>query len=307
MTLHKDAQLLISASKLAGLPKIETLTPDEARQHFDSRTDGVVVEPVVGEVFDRTIDGPAGGVPIRVYRPLDAPMNTPALLFFHGGGWVIGTLDTHDVVCRALTEATNATVISVGYRLAPEHPYPAAIDDGEAATRWVASHGSELGVDGSRLAVCGDSAGGNLASAVALSCADGPPIVAQALVYPVTDVSTTDRESMHRNGTGHLLEKAGMEWFIDHYVPDPDMRYHPRCSPLLGDLAGQPPALIITAEYDPLLDEGREFANALSAAGVDVEYEMVDGHVHTFFTQVGVVEASLEAVERIAAFLSRHW
>lgn len=307
MPLNDDARLLIAAGKLAQLPPIQTLTAEQARKHFDARTEGVTVNPEIGDVRDRWIPGPAGELRIRIYRPVDALSPTPALLFFHGGGWVIGTIDTHDVVCRALTEASKATVISVDYRLAPEHPFPAAIDDCEAATRWVAEHGDEIGVDGSRLAVCGDSAGGNLAAAVALSCAKGPRISAQALVYPVTDLSTDTRPSQLANGTGYILEQAGMAWFINHYVPEPNDRTDPRCSPLFGELDGQPPALVLTAEYDPLLDEGRAYADALGEAGVVVEYGMIDGHVHTFFTQVGVVKASQEVVDRIAAFLHRHW
>ena len=155
--------------------------------------------------------------------------------------------------------------------------------------------------------MCGDSAGGNLAAAVALSCADGAKIAAQVLVYPVSDVSHSSRESMTRNGSGYLLEKAGMQWFIDHYVPDEAQRTDPRCSPILGDLTGQPPALVLTAEYDPLLDDGKDHAAALERAGVEVDYEMVEGQVHTFFTQVGVVGASMESVMRIAAFLDLHW
>lgn len=307
MPLNDDARLLIAAGKLAQLPPIQTLSAKQAREHFDARTEGVAVEPLVGEVMDRSIPGPAGDLPVRIYRPVDASSATPALLFFHGGGWVIGTIDTHDVVCRALTEASGATVVSVDYRLAPEHHFPAAIDDCEAATRWVAEHGHEVGIDGSRLAVCGDSAGGNLAAAVALSCSDGPLISAQALVYPVTDLSTDTRPSQIANATGYLLEQAGMAWFIDHYVPAVSDRTNPRCSPLLGALGGQPPAIVLTAEFDPLLDEGRAYAAALSEAGVEVEYDMIDGHVHTFFTQVGVVKASQEVVDRIAAFLNRHW
>ena len=226
--------------------------------------------------------------------------------FFHGGGWVIGTVDTHDLVCRALTEATLATVVSVGYRLAPEHPFPAGIDDCEAVTRWVAENGTEIGVNGDRLAVCGDSAGGNLAAAVSLSCADGPNISAQALVYPAVDLSNSERASIERNGIGYLLEMEGLRWFVDHYAPSPEMRLDPRCSPILGDLAGQPPALVLTAEFDPLVDEGQDYADALAEAGVPVDYVMFDGQVHTFFTQVGFLDASLDSVGMIARFFEKH-
>jgi len=229
-------------------------------------------------------------------------------MFFHGGGWVIGTINTHDLVCRALTEATNATVVSVDYRLAPEHPFPAAPDDCTAATKWVAEHGSEIGVDASRLAVCGDSAGGNLSAVVTQDCVNGGPhISAQALVYPATDFSDPTRPSLTVNGEGYLLTSAAMKWFAGHYVPTDVALTDVRLSPILGELAGLPPALVITAEYDPLVDEGKAYADALDAAGVDVEYYRYGGQVHTFFTQVGFMDASLDSVQRIAEFLAPRW
>ena len=313
MTLHPHAQLLIDASEQAELPPLDGLTPEEARLHYNLRAANLPVDPEVGEVTDRLIDGPGGELPIRIYRPVDAgPASidgtaTPALMFFHGGGWVIGTVDTHDVVCRALCEKTGATVVSVEYRLAPEHPFPAAPDDCTAATKWVAEHGDEIGVDGTRLAVCGDSAGGNLASTVVLDCVDGPEISAQALVYPAVDASREPTGSLIENAEGYLLTTAAMHWFYDHYAPTAEARTDPRCSPLLGDFAGQPPAIVITAEYDPLRDEGKDHADALRAAGVDVEYIQVDGQVHTFFTQVGFCDASLDSVEAIAAFVTARW
>lgn len=306
MPLHPQAQELLDLAAAVGFPPIETLTPLEAREFFDQRTADLDAEPDVGEMFDRTVPGPAGEIPIRVYRPVDATDDTPCVLFFHGGGWVIGSVDTHDLVCRALTEATAATVVSVEYRLAPEHPFPAAIDDCEAVTRWVADNGAEIGVNGDRLAVCGDSAGGNLAAAVSLSCADGPKISAQALVYPAVDLSNTERASIERNGVGYLLEKPGIRWFVGHYAPAQAMRFDPRCSPILGDLAGQPPAIVLTAEFDPLLDEGKDYADALAKAGVPVEYTRFDGQVHTFFAQVGFLDASLDSVRMIARFFEKH-
>jgi acetyl esterase len=306
MPIHPQAQILLDLAATVGLPPIETLTPVEARELFDQRTADLDAEPDVGEVFDRTVPGPAGDIPIRVYRPVEAADGTPCVLFFHGGGWVIGTVDTHDLVCRALTEATEATVVSVEYRLAPEHPFPAAIDDCEAVTRWVANSGAEIGVNGDRLAVCGDSAGGNLAAAVSLSCAEGPKISAQALVYPAVDLSNSERTSLERNGLGYLLEMGGIRWFVDHYAPSQELRLDPRCSPILGDLVGQPPAIVLTAEYDPLLDDGKDYADALADAAVPVEYTLFDGQVHTFFTQVGLLDASLESVGMIARFFEKH-
>lgn len=307
MPLHADSILLLELAREQRTPPIETLSAEVARRIYNSRADDLTAKPVVGEVYERNAPGPGNDIPIRVYRPVDADDSTPCLLFFHGGGWVIGTVDTHDVVCRALTEASHATVVSVEYRLAPEHPFPAAIDDCEAVTRWVAEHGKEIGVDGTRIAVCGDSAGGNLAAAVSLSCVDGPTIACQALIYPAVDLSTDTRASVTRNGVGFLLEKAGMRWFVDHYAPNADDRLDARCSPLFGDIAGQPPTMILTAEYDPLIDDGVAYAQALAAVGVDVEYHCYDGLVHTFFTKIGVIDSSQDAVNRIAAFVSKHW
>lgn len=308
MTLHPQAETLIALAEKAELPPLHTLDVDKARALYDLRADGLEAEPVVGEVTNRTIPGPGGDLPIRIYRPVDAGEATPCLLFFHGGGWVIGTVETHDLVCRALTEATNATVVSVEYRLAPEHPFPAAPDDCFAATKWVADNGAEIGVDATRLAVCGDSAGGNLSAVVAQDCsASGPKISAQALVYPATDFSDPTRPSLTTNGEGYLLTSAAMVWFADHYVPDDVARTDSRLSPILGSLEGLPPALVLTAEYDPLVDEGLAYAEALEAAGVDVEYFRYDGQVHTFFTQVGFMDASLDAVGRIADFVNARW
>ena len=312
MTLHPQAELLIAASIEAELPPIEELSPDDARLHYNQRSAALPVNPVVGEVTDRTIPGPAGDMTIRLYRPATAGpaspggTETPALMFFHGGGWVIGTIDTHDTVCRALCEATNATVVSVDYRLAPEDLFPAAPNDCTAATKWVAEHGAEIGVDGSRLAVCGDSAGGNLAAVVALDCADGPRISAQALVYPAVDATRQPKGSLVEHREGYLLTTTGMHWFYDQYVSRGE-RSDPRCSPMLGEHAGQPPAIVLTAEYDPLCDEGKDYADSLRASGVDVDYVQYDGQIHTFFTQVGVCDASQDAVDRIAEFVTARW
>lgn len=308
MALHPQAEILIDLAEKSGLPPIDTLNVDDARAHYDLRANGLEAEPNIGEVIDRTIPGPGGDLPIRIYRPVDAGDATPCLMFFHGGGWVIGTVDTHDLACRALTEATDATVVSVEYRLAPEHPFPAAPDDCTAATKWVAENGAEIGVDGSRIAVCGDSAGGNLSAVVAQDCADGGPrIAAQALVYPATDFTDQGRESLVANGEGYLLTAAAMKWFADHYVPEEVELGDVRLSPIFGELAGLPPAIVFTAEYDPLVDEGKDYADALSAAGVEVDYSMYEGQVHTFFTQVGFMDASLDAINRIAEFLNAHW
>lgn len=307
MALDPQAKLLIELSQAAGLPDIHTLTPTEARAHYDLRTSGLEPTSTIGDVIDRTIPGPGGDLGIRIYRPVDPGQATPCLLFFHGGGWVIGTIDTHDLACRALCEATDATVVSVDYRLAPEHRFPAAPDDCEAATRWVAEHGAEIGVDGSRLAVCGDSAGGNLAAVVTQRCRRGPAIAAQALVYPATDMSDQTRPSLIDNAEGYLLTAKAMEWFYGHYIDDEAEVTNPDASPLHGDLAGLPPALVLTAEFDPLRDEGQAYAQALVAAGGEAEHVLYDGQVHTFFTQVGFMEASADAISRVADFVGARW
>ncbi len=313
MPLHPQAELLIAAAAAAELPPIEGLSFEEARRHYNQRSAELPANPVIGEVSDRTIPGLDGELLIRIYRPdgvgSASPdgILTPALMFFHGGGWVIGTIETHDVVCRALCEATSATVVSVDYRLAPEHPFPSAPDDCTAATKWVAINGAQIGVDGSQIAVCGDSAGGNLAAVVALDCVDGPRISAQALVYPAVDATREETGSLVDHADGYLLTSAGMRWFYNQYAQDQSQLRDPRCSPLLADHAGQPPAIVITAEYDPLRDEGKAYADELRAAGVEVDYVDYGGQIHTFFTQVGVCDASQDAVDRIAAFVNARW
>ena len=307
MTLHPQAQTLIDLSEKAELPAIQTLSVDDARGLYDLRASGLDAEPNVGEVSNRTIPGPAGDIPIRVYRPVDAGDSTPCLVFFHGGGWVIGTIDTHDLACRALTEATNATVVSVEYRLAPEHPFPAAPDDCTAATKWVAANGADLGIDGSRLAVCGDSAGGNLAAIVAQDCADGGPhISAQALVYPATDFSDPTRPSLTSNAEGYLLTAAAMEWFAGHYVPEGVELTDVRLSPIFGKLEGLPPAIVLTAEYDPLRDEAMQYAETLRQAGVAAEARIEQGLPHAFCNLGGILPEGLQAFDRAVAEMNRH-
>ncbi|MDQ1375382.1 MAG: acetyl esterase, partial [Actinomycetota bacterium] len=227
----------------------------------------------------------------------------PVLVFFHGGGFVIGDLDTHDQVCRQLANGSHAIVVAVDYRLAPEHPYPAAPDDCFAATTWIHEHATELGGDPTRMAVAGDSAGGNLAAVVAQEARDkgGPPLKAQILIYPATDLSM-QHPSITENGEGYLLTKEGMDWFMGHYAPDVD---DVRCSPLAAvDLSGLPPALVITAEFDPLRDEGEAYAAHLREAGVPVVLSRYDGMIHGFF-QLGVLlDAGTKAVDEAARALA---
>ena len=260
----------------------------------------------MASVADRTVPGPAGDIPVRVYVPTPAPGPHPALVYFHGGGWVIGDVETHDGTVRSLAAASGVTVVSVDYRLAPEHPFPAAVDDALAVVRWVADHGAEIDVDPGRLAVGGDSAGGNLAAVAALQLRDTVGLRLQLLVYPVTDGSM-DRPSIAENGDGYFLTKDTMAWFWDQYVAGGD-RHDPRCSPIDADddaLRGVAPALVITAEYDPLRDEGEAYGARLGAAGVDVTVHRYDQMIHGFFSFGDLVPEGKAAVDEAGEALRR--
>jgi acetyl esterase len=242
----------------------------------------------VAKVEDRSVEGPGGPIPVRIYWPLGATGTPPLVVYFHGGGWVICDLDSHDAGCRALANETGSVVVSVDYRLAPEHRYPAAPEDSYAATVWAAEHATELGADANRLGVAGDSAGGNLAAVVALMARDrhGPPLRFQLLVYPVTDVSPgRDRHpSQTDNATGYFLTTTGMDWFRAQYLPEGEDGSDPYASPFMArDVSGLPPAFIVTAEFDPLRDEGEAYGAKLAAAGVPVETLRAEGLFHGFF------------------------
>ena len=250
------------------------------------------VEPV-GEVSDRVVDGPGGDVPVRIYLAPGVDGPQPVTVFFHGGGWTIGDIEIYDKACRSLVVASGAAVVSVDYRLAPEHRFPAAAEDAYAATVWVAEHAAELGLDAGRMAVAGDSAGGNLAAVVAQSARDagGPALVHQLLIYPATD-AVGHYPSGLENAEGYFLTDVDIRWFGAQYLSSPEDARDPRFSPLLADdLAGLPPATVITAEYDPLRDQGRAYAAALEKAGVEVEDRLEPGMVHGFWSMKGVVDA----------------
>jgi acetyl esterase len=303
MPLDEQTKALLELS--AALPPVETLTPEEARAGMEERAPLTAGPPQpVADVSDRTILGPGGEIPIRVYVPEgERPM--PGLVFFHGGGWVVGSLRTHDAVCRALANGSGCTVVAVDYRLAPEHKFPAAIDDAVAATRWVFDNAEQLGIDAERIAVGGDSAGGNLAAAVALTLRDtgGPRLAYQLLIYPVTD-HNLDTPSYIANAEGYRLTRAAMNWYWNHYLRTALDAEDQRASPLrASSLVGLPPAFVATAEFDPLLDEGRAYAERLRAAGVAVEYREYAGLVHGFVAQGGVVDRAREALEELAAAL----
>jgi acetyl esterase len=229
------------------------------------------------------------------------------LVYFFGGGWVLGTIDTADGVSRSLANSSGALVVVPGYRLAPEHPFPAAVEDCYAAVRWVAGHADEIGADPARLAVGGDSAGGNLAAGVALRArADGPALAGQILVYPNTD-QLADDESMRAADDPFLFNRYSVAWYRQHYLADPADAASPLASPLRADsLAGLPPALVITAEYDPLRDQGEAYFRRLAAEGVQAELIRYPGMAHGFFTMLGTVDASRDAIEQAASRL-RAW
>jgi acetyl esterase len=257
-------------------------------------------------VHDRTVDGPDGPVPVRVYHPVDAPPGPLGVaVFTHGGGWVVCDLDSHDGVCRAIANASRGVVVAVDYRLAPEHRFPAGLDDAYAVLEWVAKHGDEIGVDGSRVAVVGDSAGGNLAAALTLMARDrgGPPIRAQVLVYPVTDHDFTT--ASHRDpGDPHVLQSDEVQYFWQEYLSDPSDAANPYASPLRAEsLADLPPALVLTAELDPLRDEGEAYARRLDDAGVAVELVRYDGMMHSFVTFLDALAPARDAIERIGRHL----
>ncbi|MBY0510637.1 MAG: alpha/beta hydrolase [Rhodospirillaceae bacterium] len=251
----------------------------------------------LAEITDRTIPGPDGDVPVRIYKASQEP-NQPCLVFFHGGGFVICGLDSHDGTCRALSKATGCTVVSVDYRLAPEHKFPAGVEDSYAATLWVAKNASALGIDANRIAVGGDSAGANFATVVALLIRErgGPKLRHQMLIYPVTD-QTCSTESYDLFARDYFLTKEMMIWFRDHYLPTGHDPADPLASPLhMENLADLPPATVITAEYDPLRDEGEAYAARLKKAGVAVDMKRYDGVFHGFFSMGGVLPQADQAL-----------
>lgn len=305
MPVEPATQVILDQMAEAGPVDFSELTPSAFRElsraslgALDVAAAGAPAE----DAEDRSIPGPPGPIRIRIYRP-PGPATAPLVAFFHGGGWVIGDIDTHDGSCRILSRRTGAIVVSVDYRLAPENRFPAALDDCETALAWVAAHATEMGGDPGRLGVAGDSAGGNLAASVALRARNGagPAIAAQALVYPATDFSTF-RPSFDANGEGYLLTADAIRWFTAQYLGDHDPA-DPGASPLLNDLAGLPPAVVATAEFDPLHDEGRAYAEALADAGVPVEHLDFPGLVHGFMGLGALSPGSARATDEVwAAF-----
>lgn len=307
MTLDPAVQLLLTMMEAAPKIDFETATPLAARGIFN--TPMPFGDPVsIGRVQDVKIALEGRTLNARLYVPEGAGDNPPLTLYFHGGGWVIGTLDTHDGTCRALANASKAAMLSVDYRLAPEHPFPLPLQDCYEATLWAAANAASLGVNGAKLAVAGDSAGGNLAAAVSLMVRDrgGPVLAHQLLIYPVTDANF-DRPSYGANGGGaYYLSTEGMKWFWGHYMGGVDPLSEPLAAVLTQtNLAGLPSATIITAEYDPLRDEGDAYAARLAEAGVEVDAHCATGMIHGFFSLFQVIPGTKPWIERSGANLAK--
>jgi acetyl esterase len=304
-----DPQIRTLLDLRAALPPFHTLSVPEARAQFSARAVPGMRSDPVASVVNRDMQGPGGSLGLRIYTPkADASpgKSFPLMVYFHGSGFVVCSLDTHDLMCRNLCAGTGCVVVSVDYRLAPEHPFPAAVDDCFAATVWAQANASALGADPSRVLVAGDSAGANLAAVTALRIRDegGPALLAQLLIYPVTDHWTAGFPSMQENAEGYGLGKQGMMWFWNHYLTDQAEAVHPHVSPLRAkDLARLPPALVLTAEYDPLRDEGEAYAEKLRAAGVKVQMKRYDGMNHGFFNLAGLVNKADTAVDEACAWI----
>jgi acetyl esterase len=309
VVLDPDAAAVYQAFLESGRPPYDTVSPSEARElYLQGRVVTNPEPPELKSVAPLAVPAPCGAIPARIYTPLRLRQNNglaPCLVFFHGGGWVIGDLDSHDVVCRKLADEGEMIVVAVDYRRAPEDKFPAAFDDAFTATRWIAANAKQLGIDASRLVVGGDSAGGNLAAVVAIAARDGggPAITAQMLIYPVTDVSMT-HPSHREPETSLLLSHSLIHWFRDQYLTGTADIEDWRASPLkAGTLTGLPPAYVLIAGADPLRDEGDEYAKRLKEAGVPVAYKTYPGQFHGFFTMGKLLNQANIATREIGGWL----
>ncbi|MGG0718592.1 alpha/beta hydrolase [Robertmurraya massiliosenegalensis] len=305
MALDPQAKFLLEQMEAMGGAPMHTQTPEEARATTDFSA--LAGEPEeVAQVENNKIPGPLGEIPVRIYVP-EGEGPFPALVYYHGGGWVIGNLDTVDVPCRMLANRANCVVVSVDYRLAPEHKFPAAAEDSYAAVKWVIDNADSINVDANRVAVGGDSAGGNLAAVVALMARDKGEIslAYQMLIYPVTNHSYAT-ESYTENADGYLLTKDSMVWFWNHYLNNEEDGQNPYASPLLAsDLSALPPALVLTGEFDPLRDEGEAYAKRLKEAGVQVEATRYEGMIHGFFWMPATLTQGKKSIEQAADALKQ--
>ena len=300
-----DPQIQALLDRGTGVPATHTLPVAEARRLYEARIAVMAPPAKVAKVETRSIDGPGGPIELRIYTPIGSgPF--PLMVFFHGSGFVLCSLDTHDGMCRNLCAGAGCVVASVDYRLAPEHKFPAGLGDCLHATRWAAVHAVELGADPTRIAVGGDSAGGNMAAVTAIRVRDegGPALCGQLLMYPVTDYHTPGTPSYQQNAEGYGLTRDTMKWFWGHYLRDPSEGTHPHASPLRApDLSGLAPALVITAEYDPLRDEGELYAARLRTTGVPIVLSRYNGVNHGFMFWVGIVDKAGAAMNEACKWL----
>lgn len=305
MPLHPQVKVVLDLMTKAG-PPMHHLTPEKAREQVLAMRANKGEVEAVGQVEDRTIKGPAGAIPVRIYTP-NGRGPFPLLVYFHGGGWVVGSIETVDISCRSLTNLANCITVSVDYRLAPEHKFPAAPDDCYAATTWTALNAASIHGDPKRLAIGGESAGANLAAAVGLMAQErgAPSIALQLLLYPVMDYAC-NTPSCRENAEGYFLTTEMMRWFWNHYLRNDADGENPLASPLhTKRLQGLAPAVIYTAEFDPLRDEGADYAKKLREAGIPVEYKCYEGLIHGFMGMQKVVEPARKALEEAAAALRK--
>ncbi len=305
MPLDPQAKALLDQQAALKEPPLHQMTPAQARASIEAGIDRVTPREAVARVEDREIPGPHGPIPVRIYTP-EGPGPFPILVYFHGGGWVVCSIETHDAWSRHITNSIGCIVVSVNYRQAPEHPFPAAVDDCFAAVRWAAAEGASFNGDGSRLAVAGDSAGGNLSAAVALLARDqgGPKLAYQVLITPATDYYDLDQPAYRDNAIGYGMDTADVVWLMDLYLPKDVDRNDPRAFPYRAtDHRGLAPAMVITAEYDSLRDDGDLYAARLREAGVAVDWAPYKGMTHNFPLAYAVLDQGEAAVKAIAAAL----
>jgi len=309
-TLHTNAALLLKAIEFQKIDLFgENKTTAQIRETSASSR-GLVQKKLtpINQIRNTSFPGPAGPVPIRIYIPLQKP-DLPVIIYYHGGGWVIGSLDSHDNICRSLAKKTSGIVVSVDYRLAPEHPFPAAVDDAYAALKWVSQNAASFNGDSTRIIVAGDSAGGNLAAAIALMSRDrnGPRLSAQILIYPATNLAELNTNSYRQFADGFYLTKRYIENFRSRYLPDPQDWSNVYASPLLAtNLEKLPPALIVTAEFDPLRDDGVAYAIKLKNAGVPAKHIRFQGMIHGFVAMDRLFDQSEQAIDDISVYLQKY-